>query len=276
VKEWTLQPIVLGGLAASVGHTLAAARFRRRTETLAASIRESALKEAAKGEMARADGLPAPVAAWGARAAAGGPPPAWVRLQQRGEMRLKPGDRWRPFRAVQTIGLRVPAFVWLADFQIAPLLSLRILDAFVGGQGQLEARLFGSLPLARAAGPETDRGELMRYLAELAWVPQAMSHNRWLHWREIAQDRFEVSAESPDGPARVRLRFEHGDLVEVEADDRPREEHGRMVPRPWKGRFWSYRVLDRWRIPAQAEVSWVLPEGDFPCWRGEVVSAESG
>ena len=33
----------------------------------------------------------------------------------------------------------------------------------------LEARLCGSLPLARAAGQAVNRGELMRYLAELIW-----------------------------------------------------------------------------------------------------------
>ena len=49
----------------------------------------------------------------------------------------------------------------------------------------LEARLFGSLRLARAAGPHVGKGELMRYLAELAWAPHAMLHNPQLSWREI-------------------------------------------------------------------------------------------
>jgi hypothetical protein len=37
----------------------------------------------------------------------------------------------------------------------------------------------------RAAGPQADKGELMRYLAELAWAPHEMLHNPQLSWREI-------------------------------------------------------------------------------------------
>jgi hypothetical protein len=64
-------------------------------------------------------------------------------------------------------------------------LSAHILDCYVDGEGLLEARLYGSLPLTRAAGPETSRGELMRYLAELIWAPHAKRHNPALSWREI-------------------------------------------------------------------------------------------
>ena len=77
---------------------------------------------------------------------------------------------------------------------MAPLVSAQILDCYVNGAGLLEARLFGSLPVARAAGPEASRGELMRYLGELAWSPHAILHNPQLSWREIDASTIEVSA----------------------------------------------------------------------------------
>jgi hypothetical protein len=89
----------------------------------------------------------------------------------------------------------------------------------VDGEGLLEARLFGSLPLAGAAGPLADKSELMRYLAELAWAPHAMLHNPQLSWREIDATTVEVSAESQAGRAPVRLIFENADITRVEADD---------------------------------------------------------
>ncbi|MBV8507173.1 MAG: hypothetical protein JOZ11_15365 [Alphaproteobacteria bacterium] len=72
---------------------------------------------------------------------------------------------WRFLAAAyrrQLIGIHEPGFVWVARMQVAPLLSARILDCYESGNGFLEARLFGSLRLARAAGPETSKGELMR------------------------------------------------------------------------------------------------------------------
>jgi hypothetical protein len=136
-----------------------------------------------------------------------------------------------------------------------------------------EARLFGSLRLARAAGPQAGKGELMRYLAELAWAPHAMLHNPHLSWREIDPNTIEVSAESTDGPARVRLVFENGDITRIEADDRPRAVHGRTIPTRWHGRCFDYREMDRCGIPTRAVVSWLLEEGPFDYWRGMVTAA---
>jgi Family of unknown function (DUF6544) len=99
----------------------------------------------------------------------------------------------------------IDRFAWLARMQAMPLLSAHILDGYVDGEGLLEARFCGSLPLVRAAGQEISRGELMRYLAELIWAPHAMQRNPQLSWREIDASAVEVSAASPGGPARVGL-----------------------------------------------------------------------
>ena len=92
------------------------------------------------------------------------------------------------------IGIYEPGFAWLARIQAAPLVSARVLDCYVDGEGLLEARLFGSLRLARATGAQATTGDLMRYLAELAWAPHAMLHNPQLSWREIDATTVEVSA----------------------------------------------------------------------------------
>jgi hypothetical protein len=108
----------------------------------------------------------------------------------------------------------------------------------------LEARLFGSLPLARAAGQEASRGELMRYLAELTWAPHVMQHNPHLSWRAIDASTIELSAASAGGPARVRLIFEDGDIARIEADDRPRMAGRRIVPTRWEGCCGDYREVE--------------------------------
>ena len=63
---------------------------------------------------------------------------------------------------------------------------------YVDNDGMLEARLCGSLPLARPAGLEMSKGELMRYLTELIWAPHAMLHNPALAWRQIDATTVEV------------------------------------------------------------------------------------
>jgi hypothetical protein len=80
--------------------------------------------------------------------------------------------------------------------QMARRSSPHASSTYESGNGLLEALLFGSLRLARAAGPEISRGELTRYLAELPWAPHAMLHDPFLVWRELDPGTIEVSAES--------------------------------------------------------------------------------
>jgi hypothetical protein len=184
-------------------------------------------------------------------------------------MRLSSGGAWRPLTAAQVI-VHMPGFVWTARMQLAPCLNASILDAYVDGEGLLGVRLFGSFPLVRESGPELARGELMRYLAELVWAPQAMLCNPQLTWRAADDSSVEVSADCPAGPARVRFLFEGGDVVGFEADDRPRLADGSIVRTRWQGRCSGYRILGGCRIPTRAVASWVLPEGQFDYWRGEI------
>ena len=216
--------------------------------------------------------VPAIIQSFARRAVGESPVPNTVWLSQRGELRVNLRDSWRRFTAEQVISSHEPGFAWLARMQAAPLVSERVLDCYVGGEGILEARLFGSLQVARAAGPPAGKGELMRYLAELAWAPHAMLHNPQLSWREIDATTIEVSAESQAGPARVRLLFENGDITRVDAADRPRMVGRRVVPTRWQAHCCDYREMNGCRIPTRAVASWLLEEGPFDYWRGRVTA----
>jgi uncharacterized protein DUF6544 len=253
-----------GGLL--LAQLLTAAAFRRRTDAMIARL------EHASGAELSTPSVPPIIKSFARHAVRETPVTDTVWLRQSGEIRANLRDPWRPFSAEQVISIHQPGFVWLARMHAAPLSSARVLDCYVDGKGLLEARLFGSLRLARAAGPQADKGELMRYLAELAWAPHAMLHNTQLSWREIDTTTVEVSAESPAGPARVRLIVENGDITRVEADDRPRMVGRRLVPTRWQGRCSDYREMNGCRIPTRAAVSWLLEDGPFEYWRGRLTA----
>ncbi|HEY2533003.1 MAG TPA: DUF6544 family protein [Xanthobacteraceae bacterium] len=249
-----------------LAHLATAADFRRRTDAMIARLEHAGVTERSTLP------VPAIIRSFARRAVCENPVPNTVRLSQRGEMRMNPRARWRPFTAEQVISIHKPGFAWLARIEAAPLVSTHILDCYVEGEGLLEARLFGSLPLARAAGAQVTKGELMRYLAELAWAPHAMLRNPQLSWREIDTTTVEVSADSQAGPAPVRLIFENGDITRIEADDRPRVIGRRLVPTRWQGRCCDYREMNGCRIPTRAVVSWLLEDGPFEYWRGQVTA----
>ncbi len=197
-------------------------------------------------------------------------------MRQVGRMRLAPDKAWSALTAEHTVSTIVPGFVWQARVEMAPFVTAVVVDSYVDGAGRLEARLFGSIAVAFAKGPEIDRAELMRYLGELAFAPEAILYNRALNWRRLSATEFEVSAESSGGLAAVvRLKLnDEGDITQVDADDRPMGTGRASVPMPWRARVWNYADVRGFRIPRMAEVSWLLPEGDFIYWRGEITAAQ--
>jgi hypothetical protein len=251
---------LVGAGSLLLAHLLTAAAFRRRTDSMIARLEHASVAEQSTSP------VQAIIQSFARRAVCENPVPNTVWLSQRGEMRANPRAPWLRFTAEQLISIHEPGFAWLARMQGAPLVSARVLDCYVDGEGLLEARLFGSLPLARAAGAQAIKGELMRYLAELAWAPHAMLHNPQLSWREIDATTVEVSAESQAGPARVRLIFENGDINRIEADDR------RIVPTRWQGRCCDYREMNGYCIPTRAVASWLLEDSPFEYWRSRVTA----
>jgi hypothetical protein len=72
----------------------------------------------------------------------------------------------------------------------------------------------------------------------------------------------------------VRLRFTfnaQGLIDSVRAEARGRTVEGRVIPTPWQGRFWEYNERGGMRVPLEAEVAWLLPDGPEPYWRGRIV-----
>jgi len=254
MKAWRgIGPLAAFGAAGLTLAHLPAAALRRRAREIFARIENMAVPEVQTAS------VPAIIHSFASRMVGRDPAPSAV---QTGEMRTAPDAVAAVHR--QVISVHQPGFAWFARMNaIAPLLSAHILDSYVDGAGLLEARLSGSLPLARLAGPDASMGELMRYLAELVWAPHAMLHNPQLSWREIDRTTVEVSAESLVGPARVRLLVDNGDITATEADDRPRAAGRRTIPSRWRGCCRDYREMDGIRIPTRAAASWLFEGGAF-------------
>lgn len=222
------------------------------------------------------DTLPAVVRRWLEVAVPADAPPArLVRLGQRFEMNQRPGGPWLPGTAVHLASLTEPGFAWSASATFAPLVSARVYDALVDGAGFLEARAWGAVPVVRASGPATTKGELQRWLAELPWTPLAVLQVPTLVWTAVGDDAARVEGRAGDVAGAVTLRFDDdsGLPVEAAADDRPRGVGRDTVDTRWRGIFTDHRAYGEYVLPARAEVAWLLDDTWSPYWRGEVLDA---
>lgn len=182
------------------------------------------------------------------------------------------GGRGGPTRARQEFDPIALGFHWRAWVSLAPLLRARVVDAFSDAHGQLEARVFG-VPFLRVVGPEIDKGEGQRLLAELPWCPMAVGHPA-LSWSATDGDTLTATYDAGYWRASVHLQVdEHGRVLSASADDRPRQVGKSTTPTRWIGRYGGYRQFGEMRVPASFRVDWEPAEGPFTYVRGEICDA---
>lgn len=128
-----------------------------------------------------------------------------VTLTQSGDMRLGKGTRRSRFHARQTIEVAETGFEWRASF--GPFDAISVTDAYRDGAGSLDVRVFGFISLAHMNGPAFAKGEIMRYLTEIALVPDAILQNRSLLWTVLDDRTLNVAAGSGAGYGCVRMEF---------------------------------------------------------------------
>ena len=194
-----------------------------------------------------------------------------VRLGQTGRLKRQLGaDSWMSFTAIQTISTRECAFDWRA--RAGPLGMVSARDALKDGAGRLDVMALGIIPIARAEHSSAlMRGELMRYLAELAWAPDAILLNSALRWREDSPDRLAVSAGVGESAAEVVLSLDtEGRIAGGFAPDRPRSATAPFLPTPWRGRFSDYRRHNGTWLPFAGEVSWEIDGTESVYWQGRI------
>jgi hypothetical protein len=196
-----------------------------------------------------------------------------VTLEQVGRMKLSlDAKRWTPFTARQDIWSETCAFDWRA--RMAPFGAISVQDALLDGEGRLSVKALGFVPIARAEhSAALTRSELMRYLAELAWAPDAIFRNTALRWRELGADMLAVSAGIGEGAAEVVMNLDSdGRIASGLAPDRPRSLTAPLLPTRWPWRFWDYRqCAGRW-IPFAGEVGWEIDGKEIVYWQGQLKS----
>ena len=219
---------------------------------------------------ARLAGLPEPVQRYLHYAQVIGKAPIrTVRLTQRGTMSLREGFPGLPMTAEQYVTTNPPAFLWYGTLHPFPLVPVSGTDTYVDGHGAFLIKALSVISLGTARGPETDQGELLRYLGEMAWFPTAMLADD-IQWNAINAGSAKATISLPPVTASGIVHIDAQGRYTHFTAERYREEHKRLVLRPWIGRWDDYREINGFRIPMKADAAYTLEAGEFSYFRGEV------
>ncbi len=221
-------------------------------------------------------GLPAPVRRYFRFALTPGQPVVRSALvEQEGTFQLRRGGSRSPFTAVQRFTVKRPGFVWDARIRLAPLVTVRVRDYYVGGRAGMLGNIAALLPVVRQEDtPGLASGALHRRLLESPWLPTSLLPSQGVRWDPINESS--ARATLVDGELDVSMVAHFGDDGGIERVEalRMRDVDGAGVPTPFVGYFGDYEKVAGMRVPMTGHVEWVLPEGRHDFWHGRITRVE--
>ena len=196
-------------------------------------------------------------------------------FQQSGSMRTTAGGAWMPFLAEQWISSTTPGFIWAADVGKGIGVRFSGLDKYQNGKGSMLIKLFSLIPVVNEKGPYINQGALVRYLAEIVWLPQA-AFNKKITWEEV--DRSKVKAIMKDGEVEASGIFsfnKDGKVIGFEAQ-RYCVNQNEATLENWMIAIDpnSYKEFQGIRIPTKASITWGLAEGEFTWYQVAITHAK--
>ena len=244
------------------------------TAGLVRQMESSARQENRTVDFTRLNKLPAPVQRYFKTVLTDGQPMIErAVLEQTGRLKITPETaEWSKFAADQTVSATTPGFVWDARVLIAPLIHVRVRDAYINSEASGKVSLMSLILMGKESSrPKLDSGALFRYLAEAVWYPTALLPESGVTWEGIDETR--AIATLKDGENTVSLEFRFNDMGEVTGiytQKRYGLFDGAYEQHPWEGKFSHYEWHNGFKIPTQAEVGWHLPKGWWLFWQGTV------
>lgn len=206
----------------------------------------------------------------------GQPIPERAELRQRGVLRTSTrSSRWFSFEAEERVDISTPGFRWDARVKLPGPLHIRVLDSYVGGEGEGQVSFLSLFRVGGARGSrEMNSGALHRWLAESAWYPAALLPSERLQWSAIDDGR--AIGTLNDSGISVSLEFQFNDANELTGIYTPGRwgKFGKEYRQlPWEGHFSDYVERHGTLVPARGEVGWYADGGWNVVWKGEVVDA---
>jgi hypothetical protein len=203
--------------------------------------------------------------------APGTPLAAAVRLRIRGSIKL---TRWLPFRSSEVVAPG-HGFEWRA--LVAGVIAG--FDRYIDGEGEMQWKLGGVVPVAAASGPDVSRSAAGREAGEAFWLPTALLPAFGVTWRVGVDGHPVGTIPTAAGPIDVEYRLDADGRVISLALERwgDPDNTGRFGLHKFGGTMTQHRTFHGITIPTKGSVGWHF---ETPRWavgeffRFQVVSAE--
>jgi hypothetical protein len=195
--------------------------------------------------------LPAPVQKYfEAAVRQGSPVIRTARIRMTGRIKI---GRWIPFRAEETLTPH-RGFVWAA--RAGGIITGS--DRYIDGDGAMDWRILGLLPVMRATGPDVSRSAAERAAAEAIWVPPSLLPRFGASWSAPGPTDITVTFRIDDHHVKLGISITpegHPQSVHLERWGDP-DRNGSFGLHPFGGEFTSHATFGGLTIPTEGRLGW--------------------
>ena len=206
-------------------------------------------------------GLPDPVQRHLRQAGVPGTP--WiteVTVEQEGVFRLAPEREYAPITARQTYRVDRPEFEWKARLKMSPVMTVRGVDRLTNGEGFMQMRLYGIIPVMTARGEKLNQGALTRYLSEMIWFPQAFLAD-FISWEAIDEHHAKAILTAPTMAVSGIFEFDDEGRFVTFTTERYYNDGEKDCMLPWNTPAASYGELGGLQLPVRGKAIWTFEDG---------------
>lgn len=206
------------------------------------------------------DGLPHPVRRYLAKSIAPGTPLAGsARFAMRGSIKL--GRRWVPFHGHELLSPH-RGLVWAV--RAAGLIAGS--DRYVQGEGSMDWKLVGLVPVLHADGPDISRSAAGRVAGEAVWVPTALLPRFGVSWRVTDPHHIAASYQLDEREHEVHLVLDDYARIRSVALERwgDPDGTGKSELHPFGFEATGHLMFGGVTIPSAGRAGWFLGTGRWP------------
>lgn len=198
-----------------------------------------------------------------------------VRLKQEGEFRLAPDSKWKSFDAEQYVNTENLSFLWYAKISMVPLVNIHVIDEYIEGKGNLNAKLFNLINVVDKKGPKFDQGEFLRFLSEMPWYPTCYS-NENLKWSENGNSALDIKLndECHNNSVSGTLIFNKKGLIDEFVAERYYSNEKEVTLEDWHGYWDNYENFDGILVPTKFKVCWDFDDQEYCYIKGTTTDIE--
>ncbi|MCG8418038.1 MAG: hypothetical protein MJE77_08870 [Proteobacteria bacterium] len=191
--------------------------------------------------------------------APGTPLSSAVRLSMTGAIKL--GNDWHAFDAEQVICWD-RGMIWRARVKMGHF-TVKGSDRIVDGEGAMDWRIFGLIPVMRADGPDITRSAMGRLEIESVWVP-AVLLDQSVEWTAPDEQRADATIALADDRVEVHLDIEKsGQLRSARLARWGNPEGGEFHRVDFGGWLQRETSFGGYTIPTQLRVGWYFGSDRF-------------